>query len=74
LYETIKLECDVIGVKTNGIWRENHPLHSKYAPSCRLRVKKFVCDLDFASMYMAPIHFIKVDHVFNLSEDTSKIC
>ena len=77
LYEAIKLECDVLGVKPLWIWRENHPLHSKYAPSCCLRVKKFVCDLDFASMYVTsihPIHFIEVDHDFKLSEDISKIC
>ena len=69
LYEAIKLECDILGVKPLWIWRENHPFHSKYAPSCRLRVKKFVCDFDFASMYMTqirPIHFIEVDHVSGL--------
>ena len=65
LYEEIKLECDVLGVKPSLIWRENHPLHSKYAPSCRLRVKRFVCDFDFAFLYPTQIH---------LSEDTSKIC
>ena len=77
LYEEINLECDVLGVKPSLIWRENHPLHSKYAPSCRLRVKRFVCDFDFAFMYptqIRPIRFIEVDHVFKLSEDTSKIC
>ena len=77
LYEAIKLECDVLGVKPLWIWREKHPLHRKYAPSCRLRVKKFVCDIDFASMYMTsfrPIQFIKVDHDFKLFEDISKIC
>lgn len=77
LYEVIKLECDVLGVKPLWIWRENHPLHSKYAPSRHLRVKKFICDIDFASMYMTsfrPIQFIEVDHDFKLSEDISKIC
>lgn len=70
LYDNIRLECDIIGASPHGIWRETHPLHSKYAPSCRLRVKKFVCDLDFPSMYMTsirPIHFIEVDHIFKLS-------
>lgn len=77
LYEAISLECSVLGVKPWWLWREKHPLHSKYAPSCRLRAMKFVCDLDLASMYVTtihPIHFIEVDHNFKLSEDISKIC
>lgn len=79
LYVNIRLECDIIGISPYGIWRETHPLHYKYAPSCRLksRAGAFVCDIDFACMYMTPIrpiHFIEVDHDFKLSEDISKIC
>ena len=74
LYEAIKLECDILGVNPLWIWRENHPLHSKYAPSCRLksRARAPVCDLDFASMYMTPIlpiQSIEDDHDFKLPED-----
>lgn len=39
LYEAIKLECDVLGVKPLWIWRENHPLHNKYAPIIQIQVK-----------------------------------
>ena len=78
LYEEIKLECDVFGVKPSLIWRENHPLHSKYAPSHRLKSRFFnyinsAGSLDFASMYPAQFTpYIKVDHVVKLSEDIFK--
>jgi len=76
LYETIKLECDVVGCSCRLIWRKEHPLHAKYAPSYRVksRFASFLnhgINLDFASMY--PVSLIKIDTTINLSEDISKI-
>ena len=61
LYESIKLECDILGVNTRSIWKKTHPLHSKYAPSKRLLeiesssysrlLKNIVGNLDMASLY-----------------------
>ncbi len=81
LYEAIKLECDVLGVKPLWIWRENHPLHSKYAPSYRFKSRfsnylNSAINLDFASLYpfqlTSSVTYTKVDQVFKLSEDISK--
>lgn len=67
LYSAIKLECDILGVKPNRLWKKEHPLHDKYAPSSRLRRKSrsvFCCDFDFNSLYpsssfLSPPNYIK---------------
>ncbi len=61
LYESVKLECDILGVDVRLIWKNTHPLHSKYAPSKRLLeigrssysrlLKNIVGNLDMASLY-----------------------
>ena len=83
LYETIKLECDILGEKPCWLWRENHSLHKKYAPSHRFK-RRFSyylyssMSLDFASLYpfqmISSVPYTKVDRDFKLSEDISKIC
>lgn len=62
LYSAIKLECDILGVKPNRLWKKDHPLHAKYAPSSRLRRRSiFYRDFDFNSLYpfLSPPKYIE---------------
>lgn len=80
LYETISLECSILGVKPSWLWREKHPLHRKYAPSYRFKIGilsllNAYSNIDFASIYpislATHVNVSKIDMTLKLSEDLS---